>query len=130
MTARAHAAAVKALLSADTALTVYDGEVPNPPARKYAVLYVSTPIDRTPRLSADMGQRLFTVAILNFGQSPNECRWVVEHTQACLRRIRPIVADHDCTPLRLVTGGQVNPDDSITPPGWAATDVWQFSSTG
>jgi len=130
MTARAHAAAVFALLDAEPNLTVYDGDIPDTPAARYAVMYVTSPLDRGPRLSAHMSQRLLTVSVLCFGDSPNECRWVIEKTQARLRRVRPVVADRTCTPLRLVTAGQVAPDSSIEPPGWSATDVWQFSSAG
>lgn len=127
---RDHAAAVLALIDADPDVVIYDGEVPAEPGPRYAVMYASTPLDRGPRLSAHMSQRLITVAVMNVGSSPNECRWVAEKTQARLRRVRPVVTGRTCTPLQLVTAGQVNPDDSIEPPAWVATDVWQFSSAG
>lgn len=135
MTARAHVAAVMTLLAADVNLVVYDGEavptaerpvVPN----RYAIVYASTPLDRGPRLSQHMSHRVFTVPILYFGDSPKECRWVAEHVQAALRRKRPVVTGFVCTPFQLVSAGQVNPDDSIEPPGWSATDIWQFQSAG
>lgn len=127
---RDHASAVLSLLDADPDLVVYDGEVPDSPAGRYAVVYASTPMDRGPRLSAHMSHRIVTVSVLQFGSSPNECRWVAEKVQARLRRVRPVISGRTCTPLQLVAAGQVNPDDSIEPPGWAVTDVWQFSSAG
>jgi hypothetical protein len=130
MTARAHAAAVLALLDADPDLIVYDGEIPDAATGRYAVVYVTTPLDRGPRLSAHMSHRLLTVAVMCVGDSPNECRWVAEKAQGRLRRVRPAVSGATCTPLQLVTAGQVAPDDSIEPPAWTATDVWQFSSAG
>lgn len=130
MTARAHAAAVKVLLDGASGLVVYDSEVPDQPGDRYVVFYVSTPWGRNPRLSAHLGQQLITVATLYVGNSPNECRWVAEKVQAALVRKRPAVTNRTTSPLVLGTAGQVGPDDSITPPAWIATDVWQFTSTG
>lgn len=130
MTVRAHAAAVLALLDADADLIVYDGEVPAAATGRYAVVYVTTPLDRGPRLSAHMSHRLVTVSVMCVGDSPNECRWVAEKAQGRLRRVRPVISGRVCTPLALVTAGQVRPDDSVEPPAWVATDVWQFQSAG
>ena len=132
MTARAHAAAVFALLDVEApgSKFFYDGFVPDDVEFPYGVMYVSTPLDRGRRLSAHMSQRLFTVAILCVGGDPDEARWVSEKASARLRRVRPTVAGRTCTPLMLASSTQVNPDQSVTPPRWTCTDVWQFSSAG
>lgn len=130
MTARAHAAAVFALLDADPNLNIYDGDVPDDVEYPYGVMYASTPWDRGRRLSAHMSQRQFTVAILCVGRDPDEARWVSEKAATRLRRVRPVVAGRTCTPLMLASSTQVNPDQSVTPPKWTCTDVWQFSSAG
>lgn len=127
---RDHAKAVFDLLDANPNLVVYDGEIPSAATGRYAVFYASTPLDRSPRLSAHMSHRVVTVSVMAVGDSPNECRWVAEKVQARLRRVRPVIAGCTCTPLQLVAAGQVNPDDSIEPPAWTSTDVWQFSSAG
>jgi hypothetical protein len=126
---RAHAAAVKVLLDASTVM-VYDGEVPADARGRYVVFYLTTALGRNPRVSADMGQQAFNLSTLYAGDSPNECRWVAEKVQSALTRKRPAVANMTCTPLKLGTAGQVRKDDSINPPAWIATDVWQFASTG
>ncbi len=130
MTARAHAAAIGVLLAADTGLVSYDGEVPVDPPARYVVFYVTLPLGRNPRLGGVMGRQHVTVSTLHVGNTPNEVRWVAEHTQAALTLKRPAVTNRTTSPLVLGTAGQVRPDDSIAPPAWVATDVWSFASTG
>lgn len=130
MTARAHAQAVFNLLDADPNLVVYKGEIPDEPAPRYAVLYVTSPLERGRRLSAHHGQVLVTASVLCFGDSPDEVGWVVERVQTRLRRARPVVTGFSTTPMQQATAAQLVPDDSIAPPGWSGTEVWQFTSSG
>ena len=128
---RNQAAAVKTLLSAQAGLSVYDGEVPTgsgEPAR-YVVFYLTSPRQESERLSADNSLRVYTVATMSVGTSPNECRWVAEKVHAALTRKRPTVANVACSPMSLVTAGQVRIDEGVNPSVWICTDVWRFSAT-
>lgn len=130
MTARAHTAAIGTLLAADSGLVAFGGEVPEGAPARYVVFYVTLPLGRSPRLGGHMGRQVFTVATLYVGSTLDEVLWVAEHAQAALTRKRPVVTNRTTSPLVLGTPGVPRPDDSITPPTWAATDVWSFASTG
>ncbi len=121
--------AVGVLLDGAAGLVWFDGEVPDSAPERYVCLYVTTPRQEGERLSADHSQRVYTVSTMSVGTSPNECRWVAEKVHAALTRVRPAVEGRMCSPIRLLTAGQVRDDDSINPPAWIATDVWRFSVT-
>lgn len=132
MTARAHAAAVKAMLTPVVGLVAYAGVLPPPENRaaRYVVLYVTLPLGANRRLSGDMSQQRVTLATLYVGSTPDECRWVAEKTQTALTRNRPEVAGRKCTPITLGTAGNPREDTDQLPAAWVATDVWSFTSTG
>jgi hypothetical protein len=127
---RAHAAAVKTLLSGDATLPNYDGEVPTDAPGQYVVFYLSTPAGVGRRLSADAPKARFLLSTMAVGTSPNECRIIAEKVRARLTRQRLTVTGRICDPfLPPESPAPVRRDPDVNPPAWVATDVWPFTSS-
>lgn len=127
---REHAAAVETLLSGDTTLPTYDGEIPTNAPDQYVVFYLTTPQGLSRRLSADVPKARFLLSTMAVGTSPNECRLIVEKVHARLTRQRLDVDGRICDPfLPPDTPAPLRRDTDINPPAWIATDVWPFTSS-
>lgn len=94
-----------ALLQADTSLTVYDGQVPNPtPAPPYCVVYttVNRPSD-DPDNAADGLSRVWSAAwiVHAVGGNAIAARAVQQRVRTALLDVRPVIAGLSCGRIRM-----------------------------
>jgi hypothetical protein len=131
------AAAVLALLVADTNLKVYDGSPPvDPttgklPARPYVVLW-SPPIPAATidTLSGRSGwfEQIPQTTIV--GDTPESVRIVSRRVRTALLDVVPVVADRVCLPIRMEGNPlPIQPDTDVAPPVLWSAIRWLCSST-
>lgn len=125
------AAAVLALLQADTNLTVYDGTVPATPARPYVVLW-SPPIPAATidNLSGRSGWFEQIPQTTVVGDTPESVRIVSRRVRAALLDVTPTVVGRVCLPIRMDGDPlPIQPDNDVAPPVFYAAIRWLCSST-
>lgn len=126
---RGHANAVLSLLSADTALRVYDGQVPNNPVLPYVVLYIDSGTRSTESLEGDADTADFSMQTTSVGSTREQAQWAAERAMGALLDVRPSVAGWACGRIRHVGSQPTRRDDDVDPPLMYATDQWRFLST-
>lgn len=137
---REHADAVLALLRAapgTTALTVYDGAVPEDPATgrskppPYALVYFadSDPEEPDSRpLSGRPARYVLRAYVHSVGLTASAARSVGERVRAALLNVRPTVAGRQCWPIRREDGQPPQRDDSTGSAVMDRVDVYRLES--
>ena len=125
------AAAVLALLQADTTLRVYDGQVPPTPTLPYVVLW-SPPIPAATidTLSGRSGwfEQIPQTTIVGF--TPESVRIVSRRVRAALLDVIPVVTGRVCLPIRMDGDPlPIQPDNDVAPPVLWSAIRWLCSST-
>lgn len=115
MSDQAHAAAIIALLAADTELTTYDGRVPNGAVPPYALLYFADadPEDTESRPLTGASQRHVTRAICHcVGGDQTAARIVAGRVRTRLLDVVPTIAGLVCMPIRREDGQPTQRDET------------------
>lgn len=130
-----HVAAGLALLTADTALKVYDGEVPDSPAAAYVLVYAfrqlpdgTVAADRGVSLvgtSAVVDMRLFCHCV---GTTAAQARWVQSRVEAALLDVTPVISGRGCFPIRWVDGEQTIRNQETLVGSFDQVDIYGWSS--
>lgn len=131
------AAALLALLAADTNLVVYDGRVPvDPttgklPARPYVVIWASSvPHSIIDNLSGRSGWQEQTVTSTVVGDSPGSVAIVARRVRDAVLDVRPVVVGRVSLPIRMdgaPTATQA--DQDVQPAVMYSVLRWACSST-
>lgn len=114
-TVSAHHDAILALLRAGSpTFTVYDGQVPDPPAYPYAVLYMDTGIDDATKLCGDPDTATFRFQVTSVGINATSALIVVDETRARVLGVRPVIAGRAPVRIRKETTIPVREDRDVT----------------
>lgn len=125
------AAAVLALLQADTTLRVYDGTVPASPVLPYVVLW-SPPIPTASQdtLSGRSGWFEQIPQTTVVGYTPESVRVVSRRVRTALLDVVPVVVGRVCLPIRMDGDPlPIQPDNDVAPPVLWSAIRWLCSST-
>lgn len=109
-------------------VTVYDGEVPDIPAKRYAVLYMDQGLGRGDRLVARRTGQRYRGVVHSIGQSPDEARWVAERVDLALSDVVLTVAGFDNTPCSEESSQPIRRDVDV-PTLFLGAKTWTFVST-
>lgn len=109
-----HAAILGLLRGGAPTFTVYDGQVPDPPAFPYAVLFMGTGIDEGTKLCGDPDTATFRFQVTSVGLTADAVFIVVDETRARLLGIRPPVAGRATVRIRKETEIPVREDKDVT----------------
>lgn len=140
---QAHATAVLALLAAAPPLppfeplTVYDGEVPDPPtgpADLYCLVYMTltTPMGTALTNASDRG----ILQIITHSVSGNaatdgsaaSARVVAQRVRAALLDVVPTISARTCFPIRQTDSPPVRRDETAGPKVYDQIDVWRLET--
>lgn len=129
-----HADAALALLTADPALTVFDGEVEDGAPDHYVLVYtfrlrpdgLAAP-DRIPLTGASIAvdMRLYIHCV---GATAMAARAMQGRVEALLLDVTPVVPNRTCNPIRLLDGMQGSRDDQTLLSVFDNVDVYGWSS--
>ena len=128
------AAAVLALLGADTNLTVYDTVVPVdpttgvPPLRPYVVVYAPVGKSTLNNLTGNSGALEALIQTTCVGDTAESCRIVSRRVKADLLDIRPVIVGRVSFPIRHADSRPPQVDNQVQPPVLFAVDRWLTSS--
>lgn len=123
-----HAAAVVALLVADSNLTVFDRPVPDLTVPPYVRPYISVDNEVSVSFADEQGQANFRITTHSVGAS-DAASWIVaDRVRGCLHAVRPVVEGRSCWKIRHEFGIPPQPDESTGRLVLDVVDVWTFSS--
>lgn len=128
------AAAVLALLAADTNITVYDSLVPvdqttgRPPPRPYVVVHAPVGKSTVNNLTGNSGALEALIQTTSVGDTAESCRIVARRVKAALLDIRPVIVDRVSFPIRHEDSLPPRVDNQVQPPVLFAVDRWLTSS--
>jgi len=128
------AAAVLALLTADTSLKVYDGLVPvnpstgKPPTRPYVVVYAPTGRSTVSNLTGQSGDLSASIQTTCVGDTAESCRITARRVKAALLDVRPVVVARVSYPIRHEDSQPPRADQDVQPPVMYSIDRWSTQS--
>ena len=127
------AAAVLALLTADTGLKVFDGLVPvdstgKPPSRPYVVVFAPVGHSSVDDLAGRSRALQASIQTTCVGDSAESCRIVARRVKAALLDIRPVVVARVCYPIRHEDSQPPRADNDVQPPVMYCIDRWSTQS--
>ena len=128
------AAAVLALLAADTNLRVYDGMVPTdpttgrPPPRPYVVIYAPVGLSTVHNLTGTSGALEASIQTTCVGDTAESCRIVARRVKAALLDVVPVVSGRASFPIRHEYSEPARVDNDVAPPVLFAVDRWLTQS--
>lgn len=128
------AAAVLALLAADTNLKVFDGLVPAnpdtgaPPARPYVVVFAPPGRAAVFNLAGQSGDISASIQTTCVGDTAESCRITARRVKAALLDVRPVVVARVSYPIRHEDSQAPRVDNDVQPPVMYSIDRWATQS--
>lgn len=125
MTAQAHAAAVKALLST---VRLHEGERPDDAALPCALLLMGTGTGLRTTLAAISDRREFPFQLTSVGLDVDGVRSVAERVRTAVVDRRPVVVGRTTWPVVHDGSEPIRLDRDVTPHVFYAVDLYRFAS--
>lgn len=125
MTAKAHAEAVKALI---TTVRLYEGDVPDGAVLPYAALYMGSPETGRTTLAAVSDWRNAEFQVTSVGSDAAGARWVADRVRSQVLDVRPVITGRRTSPIVQTASQPLRVDRDVTPHRTYLVDVYSFSS--